>query len=125
MLNRSGLTLIELIVAMLVLAVGILGLAAGTGWIIRTVDVARVDTMRGAAVQAAMEEVRSIPFETLGSGQTLQGQFEVSWSLRAEDVRWKQVEVVVVGPGRAPGSVGAAPVITAAVADTFDYLVSR
>ncbi len=124
-LNRSGLTLIELIVSMLVLAVGILGLAAGTGWVIRSVDLARLETHRTAAFQAAMEEVRATPLEELNSGAALHGHFELSWSIEEEAPGWKRMQVVVVGPGRTPGSVGAAPGISPVVADTFEYLVGR
>jgi prepilin-type N-terminal cleavage/methylation domain-containing protein len=124
-MNRSGLTLVELLVAMVILTVGILGMAAGTGWMIRSVDLTRIDTGRAAATQAGIETVKSAPFAGVGTGSVQEGDFTVSWSVLDEAPNWKLMRFVVVGPGRASGTSGARAAISTAVADTIEYRVNR
>lgn len=124
-MNRKGLTLIELLAAMLVLSVGVLGLAAGTGWMIRSADLAQTETGRAAALQAGVESVHGSAFAAVTDGSTSEGAFEVSWTVAEESPNWKLLEFVVVGPGRVPGSTGASGVISNTVADTLEYRIIR
>ena len=124
-MNRAGLTLIEIVVAMVVLTVGVLGLAAGTGWMIRSTGLTKLDTNRAVALQASVEVVRGAPFAVVGSGSASQGDFDVSWSVVESSPNWKRVEFVIVGPGRAPGSIGPRAAIESSVADTLEYRINR
>ena len=123
--SRSGLSIVELLVAMLVLTVGILGMAAGTGWMIRTVDLSRLDTERAAAMQAAVEGVRATPYAQIGAGSQTEGIFEVSWAVVDQNQNGVQLEFVVVGAGREPGSIGPRPTISQSVSDTLHYWMTR
>jgi prepilin-type N-terminal cleavage/methylation domain-containing protein len=125
--SHRGFSLIEVIVSMLILTVGLLGLAAGTGWILRNVEGARVDTARATAVQSSIERVRSVPFVELeepGSA-SIPGGYTASWSLLSTTTRSAQMQIVVVGPGRVPGGEGGMPQFSNNVADTVLYRVIR
>lgn len=122
--SRGGFSLIEVIVAMLVLTVGVLGLAAGTGWMIRTVHYGELETDRSTALQSAIETVRSGAFDDLQDGSDTFGDYTVSWTIGLGTAQARNVEFVVVGPGRLP-SDGGMPEISNAVADTFNYPVLR
>jgi prepilin-type N-terminal cleavage/methylation domain-containing protein len=124
-MNRKGLTLVELLIAMVILAIGILGLGAGTGWMIRSVEIARIDSNRNAALQAGIEATRSEPFRDVGSGSFKEGDFEVSWSLVESSPNWKLLRFVVAGPGRVPGTPSHQATISVTVADTVDYRILR
>lgn len=124
-MNARGLTLVELLVAMVVLGVGVLGLAAGTGWMVRSVDLTRIETARSAALQAGIEQVRSTPFASVDDGTTTEGDFEIRWRVVSESPNWKHLEFVLEGPGRVRGSTGTRPAISDAVADTLEYRVIR
>lgn len=124
-MNRSGLTLVELLVAMVILTIGILGMAAGTGWMIRSVDLTRIDTGRSAATQAGIETVKAAPFASIGAGSIQEGDFAVTWDVLDEAPNWKLMQFIVVGPGRAPGTSGARAAISTAVADTLEYRLNR
>jgi hypothetical protein len=123
--GRAGLSLVELVIAMLILTVGLLGMAAGTGWMVRSMDLARLETARSAALQEGIEFVRDTPFENLGAGQLAAEDFDVTWSLVEQDMNSVLLEFVVEGPGRAPGSVGPGSVISMTVADTLRYRINR
>jgi len=123
--GRDGLSLVELVIAMLVLTVGLLGMAAGTGWMIRSVDLARLDTARSAALQEGIEIVRDTPYGDLVGGQLTAGDFEVRWTLVEQEMNSVLVEFVVIGPGRAPGSVGPTAEVSMDAADTLRYRINR
>jgi prepilin-type N-terminal cleavage/methylation domain-containing protein len=124
-MNRSGLTLIEILVATVVLTVGVLGMAAGTGWMIRSTTLTRLDTNRAAALQASVEAVRGQAFAQIGSGSASQGEFDVSWSVVESSPNWKRMEFVIAGPGRVTGSSGTNAEIEGSVADTLEYRINR
>jgi prepilin-type N-terminal cleavage/methylation domain-containing protein len=124
-LGRDGLSLVELLVAILVLTVGMLGLAAGTSWSIRAIELAELDTKRAAALQAGVEQVRAIPFAALASGSVTEGEFDVSWTVVSSNGNSAQLRFVIEGPGRVRGSVGPQPQITATATDTLNYRISR
>jgi len=123
--NRSGLTLVEILAAVIVLSVGILGMAAGTGWMVRSSTLSRLDTNRAAAVQAGVENVRALPFAAVASGSLSEREFDVSWTVVESSFNWKHLEFVIVGPGRPPGSVGPRAEIVSSVADTLEYRINR
>lgn len=122
--GRAGFSIVELIVAMLILTVGLLGLAAATGHVIRNTESGQVDTERAHARQSAVELLRARvtddftqnvdtpePFEI--------GRYEVTWTETLSGDNSRVFEVTLTGPGR--GERGA----EAGVTDTFEYRVNR
>lgn len=123
--SRAGFSLVEVIVAMMVLTIGLLGMAAGTGWMIRTVHFGELETARSAAFQSAVESLRAQSFDDLANGSETFGDFTVSWTLGGGGNLARDVEIVVVGPGRSSAEGGGMPSVSEAVADTFTYRILR
>jgi Tfp pilus assembly protein PilV len=115
---------VEVVVALLVLTVGLLGLAAGTGWVIRSVEVARIETARSAALQSGVERVRATDFDELATGSESVGAYQVTWTEVASTNRSRLFEFEVVGPGVGPGGGTFAP-IQGDVSTSFQYRVVR
>jgi Tfp pilus assembly protein PilV len=122
--GKAGLSLVEVVVAMLVLTVGILGLAAGTGWVVGSVERARIETARAAALQTAIERIKATPFDEITAGESDDGPYRLSWTEVDGDGRSRVMEVVVVGPG-VVGMGGGHPVVSTVAADTVLYRVLR
>jgi prepilin-type N-terminal cleavage/methylation domain-containing protein len=122
--SRGGFSLVEVVVAMLVLTVGLLALAAGTGWVIRSVEVARIETARSAALQSGIEQVRGTPFDDLAAGSATVGNYQVTWREVEATNRSRLFEFAVVGPGVGPGGGTFAPILTD-VSTSFQYRVIR
>jgi len=125
--NRKGFSLIEVIVSILILTVGLLGLAAATGWVLRNTEGARIDTARTTALQSAIERVRATPFADIAAGGTvnLSGGFTATWTGVGSTPQSVLTEIIVTGPGRVPGGGGTYPHFGTTVADTITYRVLR
>lgn len=122
--DRAGFSLVEVVVAMLVLTVGLLGLAAGTGWVIRSTELARVETQRANALQAGVERLKSIPWDDLDAGNDEVGDYTLTWTPVQSDMRSTLVEIVIEGPGQLRGGGGFAQ-LRSDVVDTIFYRVVR
>jgi prepilin-type N-terminal cleavage/methylation domain-containing protein len=102
-MNRGGFTLVEVIVGMLILSVGVIGLASSTGYVSLQLQAADLRTDRSMARQQVVESLHAMDFTALddvdkASGETI-GRFTVWWDV--ESLRWaiKEVDVYTEGPG--------------------------
>lgn len=120
--DRAGFTLVEVIVAILILAVGLLGMAGTTAVIIRQVTMANLSTERSVALQSTLERLRAVPFDSVQVGSDSVGVFEVTWTV-TDAFQWKDVEIVTTGPGLAHAS--GYPTLGPAVSDTFTHRIIR
>ena len=81
--RTSGFTLIEVMVAIVILAVGLMGLAGSTTYIVRQVLVSELRTERMLAVQSAIERIRAAADDTLAGGVALIGEVDTAPELLA------------------------------------------
>lgn len=121
--SRGGFSLIEVIVALIVLTMGVLGMAATTGFVVRQTTAADMRTNRTAALQTVLERLRATSWSSIGSGSDVVGHFDVDWS-SVNDGITKEVTVITVGPGLTTVE-GAGPRFSDQVADTFVYRIIR
>ena len=119
--------MVEVIIAIVILAFGLLGMAGTTAVVIRQISLADVSTERAAALQTTIERLRAADWNslttTLVSGTDHVGIFEVSWTVTAPTSQWAVVEIITLGPGMDSG--GGFPQLTSNVADTFTYRILR
>ena len=120
--HRDGFTMIEIIVAIVILSIGLLGLAGSTGYMVRTVTLGDLLTERTFAAQTVIDRLQSLPYANVVDGTDTIGVFAVSWTAVDDGPQNKILTVVTEGPGLAPNSVGA---LAPAVADTFVFRVLR
>ena len=111
--------------SVVVLAFGVVGLASTTLFVTRQLTLAEVTTARAAATRSVMERLRATPYDLIDSGGDTIGSMTVSWTVTATTPQTKTLDVVTLGPGRAPMSESQAPLISNAVADTLMYRVLR
>ena len=122
----AGFSLVELIMALFVLAFGVVGLATTTLFITRQLTLAEVTTARAAALQSVMERIRATPFDSIGPGVDTIGPLVVSWATTVNTAQVKAVRIVAVGPGQAPiSATQSTPVLSNSVTDTVFYRVLR
>jgi prepilin-type N-terminal cleavage/methylation domain-containing protein len=122
----AGFSLIELIMALFVLAFGVIGLASTTLFVTRQLTLAEVTTARVAAVQSVMERIRATPFDSIGEGGDTIGPLVLSWKPAVTTAQTKSVLILTVGPGLASISeTGSTPMLSSGVTDTVMYKVLR
>lgn len=61
--SRAGFTLVEVMVAIIVLTIGVLGLAGTTMYLVRQTTLSELTTERSAALQSVIEELRATPYD--------------------------------------------------------------
>lgn len=69
---RRGVTLVELIVAITILSVGLLGFVASSGYLTRGLSGANSDTVAGVIAQSGLEELAGTACLTIPLNQTRQ-----------------------------------------------------
>ncbi len=122
--DRRGFTLVEIIIAVLVLTVGVLGLAGTTAYIVRQVTLADVMTQRAAAFQTTIDHLQALPYSSVTSGSDSVGDYAIQWTAVDDGGQSRIVTIVTVGPGLATVA-GTFPFLSAQVADTFRFRVLR
>jgi prepilin-type N-terminal cleavage/methylation domain-containing protein len=123
--RRDGFTMVEVIVAMVVLAFGVLGLAGTTAYIVRQVTLADITTERAAALQTVVERIQAMDWDSVDTGIDSVGIYGVSWSSVALSTQLKEVTVITNGPGLRTSVDNPFPVLVGEVADTFSIKVIR
>ncbi|MEX0935723.1 MAG: hypothetical protein WD013_02385 [Gemmatimonadota bacterium] len=108
--------------AVILLGFGLIGLAAGSGWMVGSGDHRADEAGRTAALRAAVEEVGAMPYDSIGSGHKTHREFEVTWTPIEETpasilLRFVVADDGIVGDG---GSRGGSP-----VADTLEHRLAR
>ena len=122
--TRRGFTVVEVVVALIILTVGVLGLAATTVYVVQQTTLAEVATERAAAVQTVVEQLRARPYPAVSDSSGSYGPYEVSWTVVPGN-RSKLVTIVSVGPGLQSAEGQGMPRLHGAVADTFSYRILR
>ena len=78
--GRGGFSLVEVIMAILILAVGVLGLAGTTAHITRQITLADLMTERSVAFQTTIDRLQSLPYDSVGAGQDSVGIYYIRWA---------------------------------------------
>ena len=127
--SREGFSLVELVVAMLILTVGLLAMAGATAYVVRATTLSELETKRAAAYQSALEEVRAMPFDEVDSGSVEVGPITAEWSADpagATGQTTKLITVFVSGPGRAPAADSPMQIYSSDVEEEYTYrLIDR
>ena len=112
----AGFSMVELIMALFVLAFGVIGLATTTLFITRQLTLAEVTTARVAVVQSVMERIRATPYDSISAGGDTIGPLVVSWTPLVTTPQTTAVRIVSVGPGAAVSASQSPPMLSNAVA---------
>lgn len=101
--NREGFSLVELLISLLILAVGIMAMATVLGYLTVQVRTAEARTERALAVEQVQEQLRGTSFNALASRPRDQaesiGEYDVWWSVEPEGGNLVRVVIYSEGPG--------------------------
>ena len=119
--RRGGFTVVEVIIAMIILTIGVLGLAGTTAFFVNQVTQSDLMTERSTAFQTIVDRIQSMPYDSVTSGSDSVGIYAVTWSSVDNGSQNKTVTIITTGPG----TRGAPPVNDPQVVDTFSFRVLR
>ena len=103
--SKDGFTIVEVMIAIVILAVGMLALATTSIFATTQVKLADLKTEQSLAVQEAIEQLRAGPWTSvtsLASGSAIQaGSYDVWWTVTgvAGNPNLRRVDVFTRGPG--------------------------
>ncbi len=120
--RKAGFSLVEVIIAIVILAVGVLGLAGTTAYIVRQITLSDLLTERAVALQRVIEDISALPFDSVKSGTDTIGLFDVKWTVTKASTS-ASIQVVTSGPGLSTSVSNPAPALGPNVADTFVFTV--
>ena len=99
--NAEGYTLIEMLIAIAILAVGLLAVATMQISAIRVNDTARRMTRRATLAQDKLEHLMSLSYTNVNSGSQVDGSYSTSWSVKPGSVPdTKLIKVTVSERGK-------------------------
>ena len=105
--SKEGFTIVEVLIAIVILAVGMLALATTSIFATTQVKVADLKTERSLAVQEVVEQLRAGPWSSVVanplSNGTMAGSYNVWWSVRTISPHLREVEIKTRGPGYISG----------------------
>lgn len=121
----SGFSLVEVIIAMLILSVAILALGASTGHVMAQIQASELRTERMGTIRQAAETLRGTAFGSLENACSTAGStfgsdnYSVSCTVQQPSEDLKLVTLVTVGPGFQSGR------FNTTVADTFAISIAK
>lgn len=108
--NANGFSLVEIVIAIIVLSVGMLAMAASTGYMTAEIRNSTFNTQRMMAREQIIEQLRATPFDNVASNATATtvGRYSMTWTVTFPTNNLKQVLVIASGPayrtGRGPST---------------------
>ena len=123
--QRSGFSLVEVIIAMMILSVGILAMGASTGHVMAQIQASELRTERMGAVREAAETLRGTAWGSLESTCSSvpdnfgTDHYTVRCSVQRPSTNLKLVQLITTGPGFLSGK------FTTSVADTFAISIAN
>jgi len=116
---RGGFTLVEVVIALLVMTLGVLTLASTTLWVVHESELGDPTPEQAAAPRSIVDGLDARPQGDVAAATPAQGGHTISWSVSA-GARPAAIELLRTGAG-APAAEADVPTGTGAVVDTLDH----
>ena len=99
--RQSGFTILEVMIAISILAIGLLAVFSGQNMAIRGNDRASHLTEGMTLAQDKMEELLALPYDSVTTGSGTQGNYSIAWTVYDNDPinNTKRIVVTVTGQG--------------------------
>jgi prepilin-type N-terminal cleavage/methylation domain-containing protein len=98
--NPGGFSLVEVVVAILVLSFGLLAMAASTGYVATQLKSATWDTQRNLARQQVIEQLKATVYANVTTNTTGQaiGPYTIRWNVTNVSAAQRRVQLITTGP---------------------------
>jgi type IV pilus modification protein PilV len=97
--SEGGFTVVEVLIAVLVLTVGLLGMVTTAALTTRMIAQGQHYTEASAIANERFEILRARPCSEMSGGSEHVGRFSVSWTVTADQSGiWRRVDLAVISP---------------------------
>lgn len=102
--NQNGFSLVEIMIATMILTIGLLAMAASTGYVSKQLRSSIFDTQRMHAKEQIIEQLRASRYSTLSTSATATsvGRYSMTWAVSTA-TNYKLVRLFTSGPGYVGG----------------------
>lgn len=89
---RSGFTLVEVLISVVVIAVGVVGFVSALGLATTELWIGERDTEVSLLMADQAERLKALPHDSVASGTRAVGEYELSWSVQGSDPKQVTLE---------------------------------
>jgi prepilin-type N-terminal cleavage/methylation domain-containing protein len=100
---ESGFTITELLISVLILAIGVVGFVTAVGLVSAELQIGKRDTEVALLIADQAEAIKALPYDSIQPGTRTEGTYELSWDVRG--VEPKKVVLWAAYPRRRGGTM--------------------
>jgi len=121
MKQQNGFSLVEIMIATMVLSVGLLAMASSTAYVSAQLKSTSYETQRTQAKERMVEQLRATPYASISTQTTAQtvGRYSMTWNVTTNSLH-KSVALYTSGPAYRGKSKGARTTVVDTM--TFDIV---
>ena len=91
--SQSGFTLTELLISVIIIAIGVVGFASAVGIQSTELWIGRRDTQVSMSIMRQAEEIKALPYDSVQSGSVVDGEYTLSWVVQGANPKRVVLEV--------------------------------
>jgi prepilin-type N-terminal cleavage/methylation domain-containing protein len=85
MQGQRGFTIVELLISVIIIAIGVVGFATAVGLVSTELWIGNRDTNVAMLVADQAEFLKSLPYDSVQSGTRTEGAYQMSWPVQGND----------------------------------------
>lgn len=97
--NESGFTLTELLISVIIIAIGVVGFATAVGVQSKELWIGRRDTQLSMAITDKVEEIKALSYLDVASGSEVVGEHTLTWEVQGGNPKRVVLEATYEGTG--------------------------
>jgi prepilin-type N-terminal cleavage/methylation domain-containing protein len=95
--GESGFTLTELLISVIIIAIGVVGFATAVGLQSTELWIGQRDTEIALVVNDQLEKLKAMPFDSVQTGTRIEGDYQLNWAVRDGNPKRVALEVTYDG----------------------------
>ncbi len=100
---ESGFTITELLISVLILAIGVVGFVTAVGLVSAELQIGKRDTDVAMLLSDQAEVIKALPYDSIQPGSRAEGVYQLAWDVQGVDP--KKVVLWAVYPRRHGGTM--------------------
>lgn len=95
--GESGFTLTELLISVIIIAIGVVGFATAVGLQSTELWIGQRDTEISMLVSEELARIRALPYDSVVAGSRTEGDYELDWIVQGNNPKRVMLEITYDG----------------------------